>query len=65
LLHLLGIDHIRLTQRFKGHDFRLTDISEDSARGLAGLKPSDAFHAIRIRQAVSTNLFGRAAATPR
>ncbi len=27
LLHLLGIDHLRLTYRFQGRDFRLTDVS--------------------------------------
>ena len=26
LLHLLGIDHLRLTYRSQGHDFRLTDV---------------------------------------
>jgi hypothetical protein len=26
VLHLLGIDHLRLTYRFKGRDFRLTDV---------------------------------------
>ncbi len=26
LLHLLGIDHTRLTTRFQGRDFRLTDV---------------------------------------
>jgi len=26
LLHLLGIDHKRLTFRFQGRDFRLTDV---------------------------------------
>ncbi|MFM8476398.1 MAG: DUF1501 domain-containing protein, partial [Planctomycetaceae bacterium] len=26
LLHLLGMDHTRLTFRFQGRDFRLTDI---------------------------------------
>jgi hypothetical protein len=26
ILHCLGIDHLRLTYRFQGHDFRLTDI---------------------------------------
>ena len=26
LLHLLGIDHHRLTYRFQGRDFRLTDV---------------------------------------
>jgi hypothetical protein len=25
-LHLLGIDHTRLTFRFQGRDFRLTDV---------------------------------------
>jgi hypothetical protein len=27
LLHLLGIDHTRLTTRFQGRDFRLTDVA--------------------------------------
>jgi hypothetical protein len=27
MLHLLGIDHKRLTFRFQGRDFRLTDVS--------------------------------------
>lgn len=27
LLHLFGIDHLRLTHRFQGRDFRLTDVS--------------------------------------
>jgi uncharacterized protein (DUF1501 family) len=26
LLHLLGLDHLRLTYRFQGRDFRLTDV---------------------------------------
>ena len=26
LLHLLGIDHHRLTYRFQGRDYRLTDV---------------------------------------
>lgn len=26
ILHLLGIDHERLTYRYQGHDFRLTDV---------------------------------------
>jgi len=26
LLHLLGFDHIKLTYRFQGRDFRLTDV---------------------------------------
>lgn len=27
MLHLLGVDHLRLTYRFQGRDYRLTDIS--------------------------------------
>ena len=27
LLHLMGLDHERLTYRFSGRDFRLTDVS--------------------------------------
>jgi arylsulfatase A-like enzyme len=27
LLHLMGVDHTRLTYRFQGRDFRLTDVS--------------------------------------
>ena len=27
MLHLLGVDHERLTFRFQGRDFRLTDVS--------------------------------------
>jgi Protein of unknown function (DUF1501) len=26
MLHLLGIDHTKLTYRFSGRDFRLTDV---------------------------------------
>ncbi|CAN5902558.1 DUF1501 domain-containing protein [soil metagenome] len=31
LLHLLGIDHERLTYRFQGREFRLTDVAGDPA----------------------------------
>lgn len=34
LLHLLGIDHERLTYRYSGRDFRLTDVSGAVARGI-------------------------------
>jgi hypothetical protein len=27
LLHLFGLDHERLTYRFQGRDFRLTDVA--------------------------------------
>jgi hypothetical protein len=26
ILHLLGLDHTKLTYRFQGRDFRLTDV---------------------------------------
>jgi hypothetical protein len=29
ILHLLGIDHTRLTFRFQGRDYRLTDVAGD------------------------------------
>jgi hypothetical protein len=34
LLHLLGIDHTKLTYRFQGRDFRLTDVHGNIVRGL-------------------------------
>jgi uncharacterized protein (DUF1501 family) len=34
LLHLLGLDHERLTYRFAGRDFRLTDVSGRVARAI-------------------------------
>jgi hypothetical protein len=32
ILHLMGIDHTRLTYRFQGRDFRLTDVSGELVR---------------------------------
>jgi hypothetical protein len=34
ILHLLGIDHTRLTFRFQGRDYRLTDVEGAVVRGL-------------------------------
>jgi hypothetical protein len=34
ILHLLGFDHTRLTYRFQGRDFRLTDVSGAVVKGL-------------------------------
>jgi len=34
LLHLLGFDHTRLTYRFQGRDFRLTDVHGNVQKGL-------------------------------
>ena len=34
ILHLLGFDHTRLTYRFQGRDFRLTDVAGDVAKKL-------------------------------
>jgi len=32
ILHLLGVDHKKLTYRFQGRDFRLTDIHGDPVK---------------------------------
>ena len=34
LLHLLGIDHERLTYRFQGRNFRLTDVHGHLVKGV-------------------------------
>ena len=34
MLHLLGIDHPRLTYRFQGRDFRLTDVAGNVVKGI-------------------------------
>jgi hypothetical protein len=34
MLHLLGIDHLRLTYRFQGRDFRLTDVHGNLVQGI-------------------------------
>ena len=34
MLHLLGLDHTKLTFRFQGRDFRLTDVSGEVVRKL-------------------------------
>jgi len=34
MLHLLGIDHERLTYRFSGRDIRLTDVRGRVMRGI-------------------------------
>ncbi len=36
ILHLLGLDHERLTYRFSGRDFRLTDVHGNVLKGIAG-----------------------------
>jgi uncharacterized protein (DUF1501 family) len=33
LLHLMGLDHLRLTHRFQGRDFRLTDVAGEVIDG--------------------------------
>jgi Protein of unknown function (DUF1501) len=33
ILHLLGIDHTRLTYRFGGHDVRLIDVRGEVVKG--------------------------------
>jgi hypothetical protein len=34
ILHLLGFDHERLTFRFQGRDFRLTDVEGQIVKGI-------------------------------
>jgi hypothetical protein len=34
LMHLLGFDHTKLTYRFQGRDFRLTDVHGQVVKGL-------------------------------
>jgi hypothetical protein len=34
ILHLLGIEHTRLTFRFQGRDFRLTDVHGELVKKL-------------------------------
>ena len=34
ILHLLGLDHTKLTYRHAGRDFRLTDVHGEVVRGL-------------------------------
>ena len=34
MLHLLGLDHLRLTVRFQGRDFRLTDVAGEVVHDL-------------------------------
>mgnify|MGYP003348970293 CR=1 FL=1 len=34
MLHLFGIDHTRLTFRFQGRDYRLTDVHGEVVRSI-------------------------------
>jgi hypothetical protein len=36
MLHLLGLDHTRLTYRYAGRDFRLTDVHGNVVQGIVG-----------------------------
>ncbi|MSU80703.1 MAG: DUF1501 domain-containing protein [Gemmataceae bacterium] len=36
ILHLIGLDHLRLTYRYSGRDFRLTDVHGEVVRELVG-----------------------------
>ena len=37
ILHLLGFDHTKLTYRFQGRDYRLTDVHGEVVQGRAGV----------------------------
>jgi arylsulfatase A-like enzyme len=34
IMHLMGVDHKRLTYRYQGRDFRLTDIHGERVKGI-------------------------------
>jgi hypothetical protein len=34
ILHCLGLDHTKLTYRFQGRPFRLTDVSGEVVKGI-------------------------------
>jgi hypothetical protein len=34
VLHLLGFDHTKLTYRYNGRDFRLTDVAGNVVKGI-------------------------------
>jgi hypothetical protein len=34
ILHLLGLDHLKLTHRFQGRDFRLTDVHGEVVKSI-------------------------------
>ena len=34
ILHLLGLDHTKLTYRYSGRDFRLTDVAGEVVKGI-------------------------------
>ena len=36
ILHLMGLDHERLTYRYSGRDFRLTDVSGPVVKEVVG-----------------------------
>ena len=36
MLHLLGLDHLKLTYRYAGRDFRLTDVHGNVVEGILG-----------------------------
>ena len=51
ILHLLGLDHERLTYRSQGRDFRLTDVGRRGRRGHTGLTKRPLFDENHFRSA--------------
>ena len=51
MLHLLGIDHTRLTYRFQGRDFRLTDVARPCGARDSGVTSGKCIILRRIRAA--------------
>ena len=36
ILHMMGLDHTRLTYRYAGRDFRLTDVAGNVIKNIVG-----------------------------
>ncbi len=43
ILHLLGLNHEKLTHRFRGRDFRLTDVHGEVVEKLLAKRPASAW----------------------
>ena len=48
ILHLMGIDHERLTHRFQGRDYRLTDVHGKVVRRAARVSPAPAVAVVEV-----------------
>ena len=67
--YLCGIDHKRLTYRYQGRDFRLTDVSGKVADGIlvcsAGPEPKNPHFAVAVETAVAETRAGSISPPPK